>query len=164
MELFLFVYLQPILCKSGLKNDFFDISKICFPMILWTFFQTSDGISRYKKCFLSRFVLCPMINWFCIPECQKMTRNTSRILYLSRAVMYHPPTERSESYQCSMWYTVYNILHVKIKPNKWFHMRKKKNLISFCSWLLVIMCLTPPESGADLHSSDADAALLPSRR
>ena len=26
MELFLFVYLQPILCKLALKNDFFDIS------------------------------------------------------------------------------------------------------------------------------------------
>ena len=52
MELFLFAYLQPILCKSGLKNDFLDISKICFPMILWAFFQTSDDISRYKKFYL----------------------------------------------------------------------------------------------------------------
>ena len=52
MKLFLLLYLKPILCKWGLKNDFFDISKFCLSMILWTFFQTSEDIYRYKKFYL----------------------------------------------------------------------------------------------------------------
>ena len=44
--------LLPIFCKLGLKNDVFDISKFCLPIIIWTFFQTSDDISIYKKCYL----------------------------------------------------------------------------------------------------------------
>ena len=52
MKLFLFLYLKPILCKLGLKNDFYDISKFCLPMIIWTIFQTSEDISMYKKCYL----------------------------------------------------------------------------------------------------------------
>ena len=52
MEIFLIVYLQPILSELCLKNDFFDISKFRLPMNILTFFQTSDDISRYKKCYL----------------------------------------------------------------------------------------------------------------
>ena len=52
MKLLLFLYLKPILCKLDLKNDFFDISKLCLPMIIWTFFQTAEDISRYKKLYL----------------------------------------------------------------------------------------------------------------
>ena len=52
MKLFSFLYLKPILCKLDLKNDFFDISKFYLPMIIWTFFQTSEDIYRNKKCYL----------------------------------------------------------------------------------------------------------------
>ena len=52
MELFLFLYLYPILSKLDLKNDFLNISKLCLPMIIWTFFQTSEDIYIYKECHL----------------------------------------------------------------------------------------------------------------
>ena len=43
MEPFLFVYLQPILCKLGLK--FFCLPMAMIIIIIITFFRTSDDIS-----------------------------------------------------------------------------------------------------------------------
>ena len=53
MELFLFVYLQPTLCKLGLKNDSFDFSQFCLPMIIWAFFQTIFLVTKNATCPIS---------------------------------------------------------------------------------------------------------------
>ena len=50
MILFLFLYLQPIVCKLDLKNDFFDNSKLYFPII----FQT-------PSCYLGNLCSCQII-------------------------------------------------------------------------------------------------------
>ena len=47
MELLLFLYLQPILCKLDLKNDFFDISKFSYPIIF-----------HAPSCYLGNLCLC----------------------------------------------------------------------------------------------------------
>ena len=39
--------------KNSSNSSQFNVNKVCFPMIKWRFFQTSDDISRYKNCYLT---------------------------------------------------------------------------------------------------------------
>ena len=68
MELFLFLYLQPILCKLDFKNDFLILKNFALPWLYGHFFRlqrifidTKNVICTMPSApqvFLSRFVLC----------------------------------------------------------------------------------------------------------